>query len=164
MEPVITALGLALFVFIVFLVGNARERTDPREQGARRPAPRALPAPPPSVCAPPFRPNEALIDRGGAMPSASGTGPSGLGGRAPLGELHDALLKHMLDELAGVPVAQRRRARWVMNPEWLEEVRAMARALGEAPASLTEEATLFGKPVETRADGGVPHLEVVASP
>jgi hypothetical protein len=80
--------------------------------------------------------------------------------RTPQGELHEALRDHLYRELASTPPSERRHARWVMNAEWLEEVHLLSLAMGEPPPGAGDgEETILGKPVDVRADGGVPHLE-----
>ena len=78
--------------------------------------------------------------------------------KTPQEELAEALRDHLYREYHDMPYPARRDARWVMNAEWWDEVTGMARAMG-APPQLAPPVTLFGKPVDVREDGGVPHLE-----
>jgi HK97 family phage major capsid protein len=71
------------------------------------------------------------------------------------------LYAHLVDTLYSVPAPARRCSRWVMNAEWMGEIRKMTGADGRplwAPAS-DDLRLLFGLPVEIRDGGGVPHLE-----
>jgi len=75
----------------------------------------------------------------------------------------EELRLHIYKELYAMPPAQRQAARWVMNPEWLNEVRCLDdRGTGPfwvpglQPSAVER---LLGLPVEIRDDGGVPHLE-----
>lgn len=80
--------------------------------------------------------------------------------KTPQQELHEALHDHLFRELRETPFPERRHARWVMNQEWLDEITDMVRAMPyQPPPVFGEPVTLLGKPVDVRADGGVPHLE-----
>ena len=74
---------------------------------------------------------------------------------------HD-LINHLYITHANTPAAERRNSRWVMNNEWWLETRPAVGVTPRWPPSVEVE-TLFGLPVEIRADGGVPHLEPLAS-
>jgi hypothetical protein len=78
-------------------------------------------------------------------------------------DLASDLREHLCKTLANVPVTERRRSRWVMNLEWLSEVRRadpLPSGVLWYPRAVEEPGTIFGLPVEVRGDGGVPHLEL----
>lgn len=79
-------------------------------------------------------------------------------------ELRDYLLK-ALDCVSG----ERGRGQcWVMNPEWLNEVRRVSdsggRPLWQPSIPLGSLDALFGMPVVVKDDGGAPHLEDIPAP
>jgi len=67
------------------------------------------------------------------------------------GELRD----HIFKVYRETPVAERRASRWVMDPEWLPDLRAID------PHSpwVWWPTTLLDLPLEIRKGGGPPHLE-----
>jgi hypothetical protein len=73
-------------------------------------------------------------------------------------DLAEDLRSHIYAAACGRPRGER--ARWVMNLEWLNEVRKME-LKDHSGAYLCKVGLgefLLGLPVEVRADGGVPHL------
>lgn len=71
------------------------------------------------------------------------------------------LRQHIYQAHAAGP---RRDSRWVMSAEWLNECRKLEDGSGHAVFQLrwTIDApqTMLGIPIEIRADGGPPHLEL----
>jgi len=81
---------------------------------------------------------------------------------SPQQELAGELRSHIYVTHANVPAAERRRSRWVMSPEWLNEVRRLDGRAGPWTGLGRDWAapeTILGLPIEVRDDGGVPHLE-----
>jgi hypothetical protein len=68
-------------------------------------------------------------------------------------DLADELRDHIFAVYRETPVAQRRASRWVMDPEWLPDLRAIDTAGPAWPE------TLLGLPLDIREGGGPPHLE-----
>ena len=70
---------------------------------------------------------------------------------------------YLIDALYAVPAPERLGSHWVMNAEWLTELRGLlgpdGRPLWEPSASLSGPDILLGLPIEVREDGGAPHLE-----
>jgi len=78
------------------------------------------------------------------------------------GSLTEALREHIFRIHADTPVGERRRSHWVMDPEWLNDVRMLdcrpgAFWLMSQPMSQPER--LLGLPLELRKGAGPPHLE-----
>ena len=82
-----------------------------------------------------------------------------------MSDLAEDVLYHVYFVHAETPAAERRRSRWVMSQEWLNEVRQadLASQRGMYWTGLGRDRAapemLLGLPVEVREDGGVPHLE-----
>ena len=58
----------------------------------------------------------------------------------------------------------RRNSRWVMNLEWLNELRRLDDSRGrlyEPGLAVSAPEFLLGIPIEVREDGGAPHLEAM---
>lgn len=68
-------------------------------------------------------------------------------------ELAGELRDHIFRVYRETPVAERRASRWVMDPEWLPDLRAIDTHGPEWPE------TLLDLPLDIRKGGGPPHLE-----
>lgn len=68
--------------------------------------------------------------------------------------LHDELRDHIYITYGNYPRDKRRQAQWVMDPEWLTELRQI-----EPSPSAAQAVTLLGLPIEERPGAGPPHLE-----
>lgn len=70
------------------------------------------------------------------------------------------LKEHIFKTLANGPHQD---SHWVMNMEWLNELRKLedhGGPLWRPSWTISEPQMLLGIPIEIRADGGVPHLEL----
>jgi HK97 family phage major capsid protein len=78
--------------------------------------------------------------------------------------LTDELRSYLIQALYDEDAATRKRSHWVMNDEWFLEVRKLTDQMGHPlylpPVSVTGPEILLGLPVEIKADGGAPHLEL----
>ena len=75
------------------------------------------------------------------------------------GSLKEALREHIFWVHAHTPADERRRSHWVMDPEWLNDVRMLdSRSFWHGPVQQPE--TLLGLPMKFRKGAGPPHLEL----
>jgi len=80
------------------------------------------------------------------------------------GSLKEALLEHIHRVYSDTPVAERRASHWVMDPEWLHDVRMLDYRPGAfwrgPPPPGPPELLLLGLPLELRKGAGPPRLEL----
>ena len=77
--------------------------------------------------------------------------------------LREALLEHIYRVYADTPVAERRASHWVMDPEWLNDVRMLDYRPGAfwvTPLPMSQPERLLDLPLELRKGAGPPHLEL----
>jgi HK97 family phage major capsid protein len=73
-------------------------------------------------------------------------------------DLNEDLVEHLHKMILSLEPAQRRRARWVMNPEWEHDVMVLKTPSGIYLWDPWPVPSLYGFPVEITPDGGAPHL------
>ena len=80
------------------------------------------------------------------------------------GTITDDLRSYLIQALYDEDAATRQHSHWVMNGEWFLEVRKLADQAGYPlylpPISRAGPEMLLGLPIEIRADGGAPALEL----
>jgi hypothetical protein len=77
--------------------------------------------------------------------------------------LAEELREHIIRTYSDTPAGQRRASHWVMDPEWVSDVRRVdddrRSAFCPPPVPVTGPELLMGLPMEIREGAGPPHLE-----